>query len=154
MAKPIKIEPMFFFLSELFIIIIMIPITARTGENDSGLTSLKIMLSPVIPLRLNSHAVTVVPIFAPRIMLIVWLSFIRPEFTNPTSITVVAEDDCIIDVTIRPRMNPLKRLDVNLAKNASSCPPASFFKPSPISSIPYRNKASPPISVSSEKMSI
>ena len=45
-----------------------------------------------IPARLSTHAVTVVPILAPIIMLMACFSVIRPELTKPTTITVVAEE--------------------------------------------------------------
>ena len=45
-----------------------------------------------MPAVLSSQEVTVVPKLAPIIMLMVCPSFIIPEFTNPTSITVVAEE--------------------------------------------------------------
>ena len=62
---------------------------------------------------LKSHAVTVVPTFAPIIILIVCPNFIMPEFTKPTSITVVAEELWITAVTKRPSKNPFKRFDVS-----------------------------------------
>ena len=93
MAKPKSIEPIHFFLSVLHTIIIITPIAAKTGVNDDGLNNFIINVSPLIPLRLSSYAVTVVPIFAPSMMLMVCPSFIMPEFTKPTSITVVADED-------------------------------------------------------------
>ena len=50
------------------------------------------ILSLEIPPRLNIHAVTVVPIFAPIITPIDCLRDIIPEFTKPTTITVVADE--------------------------------------------------------------
>ena len=38
---------------------------ARIGVKDSGFKILRKKLSPLIPVRLSSHAVTVVPMFAP-----------------------------------------------------------------------------------------
>ena len=49
-------------------------------------------LSPSIPERLRSQAVAVVPIFAPMMTGIACLSDIIPEFTKPTSMTVVADE--------------------------------------------------------------
>ena len=47
-------------------------------------------LSPCKPERLSSHAVTVVPTLEPKITPTAWCSCIMPEFTKPTTITVVA----------------------------------------------------------------
>ena len=71
----------------------MTPIAASTGENEVGLSSCKKKLSLSIPVRLKSHDVIVVPTFAPIMMPIACESFIIPEFTKPTTITVVAEED-------------------------------------------------------------
>ncbi len=78
------------------------PIKAKTAEKDVGLSSCINTLSPSIPERLKIHAVTVVPTLAPIIIPIACLSFIIPEFTKPTTITVVADDDCITAVTAAP----------------------------------------------------
>ncbi|MPN30671.1 hypothetical protein SDC9_178142 [bioreactor metagenome] len=51
---------------------------------------IKLLLSSADKLKI--HEVTVVPMFAPIIMPIACLRFINPEFTNPTTITVVAEE--------------------------------------------------------------
>ena len=50
-------------------------------------------LSLWMPVRLRIHAVTVVPTFAPIMTWIAWRRVISPEFTKPTTITVVADDD-------------------------------------------------------------
>ena len=92
-AKPTKIEPRFFFESFLQNIRRIMPIKANTAENDEGLSSFIIILSPSIPERLKIQDVIVVPTFAPIMMPIACLSFIIPEFTKPTTITVVADDD-------------------------------------------------------------
>lgn len=51
--------------------------------------------------------VTLVPISAPRMTDIACLTFIIPEFTKPTAMTEVAEDDCITAVTAVPSSTPL-----------------------------------------------
>ena len=79
------------------------PITARIGENDVGFNILINKLSLSIPARLNIHEVMVVPMLAPIIMPIACLNFIIPELTKPTTITVVADDDCITAVTPAPK---------------------------------------------------
>ena len=65
MANPSIMLPMFFFLSFLVNIINIIPMMARTGENDEGLSNCKKKLSPSMAVRLKSQAVIVVPILAP-----------------------------------------------------------------------------------------
>ena len=57
-------------------------------------------LSPLIPPSDNNHPVTVVPMLAPMMTWIACLKFISPEFTNPTTITVVAEELWIIAVRV------------------------------------------------------
>ena len=107
-----------------------------------------------IPVRLNSQDVTVVPILAPIIMPIACESFIMPEFTNPTTITVVADDDWMTAVTPAPSSTALIGFDVRLSKIFSSLPPDIFSRPLPITLIPYKNIARPPTIVSIPKISI
>lgn len=86
--------PISLFLSFLENIMTATPITASTGVKLDGFKSFNKNTSPPsIPDRLNIHAVTVVPTFAPIMMEIVCESFMMPELTKPTSMTVVAEDD-------------------------------------------------------------
>ena len=92
-AKPISIVPKSFFFAFFENIIRTIPINARTGENDVGLSKFVNRFPPSTPARLKIHDVTVVPILAPIITLIAWDSFIIPEFTKPTTMTVVADED-------------------------------------------------------------
>ena len=73
-------------------IISPIPIKASSGENDSGFSIFITTLSLEIPTRLISQAVIVVPMFDPIITATVLPIFISPELTNPTSITVTAEE--------------------------------------------------------------
>ena len=94
------------------------------------------MVSPSRPERLRSHVVTVVPMFAPIIMDIACERRMMPEFTKPTSITVVADDDCTTAVTRTPSRRPLKRFEVSFSKICSSFPPASFSSLSLIRLIP------------------
>ena len=67
-----------------------------------------------------SCPVIVVPIFAPMMIHTACLSVIMPEFTNPTTITVVADDDWITAVTPAPTRTPRKRLAVSLSRPRSS----------------------------------
>ena len=90
--NPRRIMPVSFFLLSLPVICRMIPINARIGVKDVGFKSCTKKLSLEMPPRLNIQAVTVVPILAPIITLIACFKVINPEFTNPTTITVVAEE--------------------------------------------------------------
>ena len=77
-----------------------------------------------------------VPMLAPMIIPTTWESFMIPEFTKPTTITVVADEDWITAVTPIPRRTALIGLDVRVSKICSSFPPATFASPSPIKFIP------------------
>ena len=69
------------------------PTAAMTGVNVAGLKIVRYQASPVMPAKDKIHAVTAVPTLAPMMMPTVCSSFITPEFTKPTTITVVAEED-------------------------------------------------------------
>ncbi len=154
-AKPIRMLPMSLrWLRSFAVIIIITPITARIGENEDGLSILTQTLLPSIAVRDSSHDVTVVPIFAPMMTPTAWVSFMIPELTKPTTMTVVAEDDWMIAVTPRPSRTAMKRFDVSFSKIFSSLPPESCLRPSPMTSIPYRNRARPPIKERIANMSI
>ena len=135
-ANPTKIAPTSFFFWLFVNMIRTTPISARIGENDVGLKSWIIKLSLWIPVRLKIHEVTVVPILAPMMIPTTWDSFMIPEFTKPTTITVVAEDDWITAVTPIPRRTALMGLEVSVSRIRSSFPPATFASPSPIKFIP------------------
>ena len=79
-----------------------------------------------IPVRLKSHEVTVVPMFAPMMIPIACDSFMMPEFTKPTTMTVVAEDDWITAVTPAPSNTDLNGFEVRLSKIRSNFPPDIF----------------------------
>ena len=153
-AKPIRIVPISFFLLDFDIIIKKMPIIASIGVKDVGLSSCIKMLSPCIPVSDNSHDVIVVPILAPIITPIACDSRIIPEFTKPTTITVVADDDWITAVTKAPSMMALKGLEVIFSRIRSRRLPDSFSRPCPIAFIPNRNSASPPTIVRMPKISI
>ena len=55
--------------------------------------------------------VMLVPITAPMIIAMAWRSFIMAEFTKPTTMTLVAEDDWITAVTPVPSKMPLSGVD-------------------------------------------
>ena len=91
-------------------------------------------------------AVIVVPMSAPRMTPMACESDIRFAVTNPTSITVVTEDDWMMAVTTAPVTRPMSRLVVSLPRIWRILSPATIFRDSPIWSIPNRNRASPPAS--------
>ncbi len=84
-----------------------------------------------------------VPMLAPMMMPIACATFIMPEFTKPTTMTVVADEDCMIAVTAVPKSTPLIGVFVSLYNISSSFSPAAFFSPSPIRDIPNRKSATP-----------
>jgi hypothetical protein len=92
-AKPRRITPISFFLLLFEPINSTIPIRARIGVKDVGLNISTYHASPLTPVKLRSHAVTVVPTLAPIITLIACLNVRSPELTKPTTITVVADED-------------------------------------------------------------
>ena len=132
----------------------MMPISASTGVKEDGLSSLTNKFPLSIPERLKIHAVTVVPMFAPMMMLIACFSVMRPELTKPTTITVVAEELWITAVTPRPVRSHASLLLVNFSSRERSCPPARRSRACPIKLIPNSNKLRPPIKVSTLKISI
>ena len=90
--NPSSIVPNVLFLSDFVNITSTTPIIASTGVKKSGLKT-AIIPFPLRPERLSIQPVAVVPIFAPIITPIACESFIIPELTNPTSMTVVAAED-------------------------------------------------------------
>ena len=112
------------------------PASASTGVKEEGFRSRTARLSPLMPLRLKSQAVTVVPMLAPMITPMACRSAMRPEFTKPTTITVVAEDDCITEVIPNPVRTPLKGFEVILESRVRSLLPAAFCNPELIKFIP------------------
>ncbi len=89
-----------------------------------------------MPVRLRIQDVTVVPMLAPMMMPTAWFNFMMPEFTNPTTMTVVAEEDCMTAVTPTPRSTAFSLFDVREDKMLSKCPPEAFERPSPTSCMP------------------
>ena len=61
--------------------------------------------------------VTLVPMLAPMMIPIACATFIIPEFTKPTTITVVAEEDWMIAVTAVPSEDSFQRCVRQLIKN-------------------------------------
>ena len=100
------------------------------------------------------HTVAVVPTFAPMITLIACWSDISPDETNPTSMTVMMEDDCTRMVETMPVPTPAARCVVAKAMNLRSSRPATACKPSERCFMPRRNTPRPPSTVTrTRKMS-
>ena len=81
-------------------------------------------MSPSMPAILRSQAVTVVPILAPMMTWMDCRRVMRPEFTKPTTITVVAEELWITAVTPRPVRSPASLLVVTRLRSTFSPLPA------------------------------
>ena len=101
--KPIRILPAFLRPSLCENIWRTIPIRAKKGVKDVGLNMLINMLSELIAFRDSSQAVKVVPRLAPRMRLTPCDRVIIPALTNPTSMTVEAEEDCTTAVMRMPK---------------------------------------------------
>ena len=93
--------------------------------------------------------VAVVPILDPIIMAAAWLSVITSAFTNPITITVVAEELWITAVTKAPIKTPAIRLLANFSNNAFILSPANSFK---LSLIIFIAKINTPIPVIKENI--
>ena len=88
-----------------------------------------------------------VPILAPMITPMLWARVSSPALTKLTTIRVVAAEDCMQAVTVRPVSTLLKALEVIIARNPLSLSPATFCRFSLIMLIPKRNKANEPRSL-------
>ena len=154
-AKPTRMEPMFFFLSfSPAVMVSTTPTAARTGEKELGFRSFKNRLLPSMPVRDSSQEVTVVPMLAPMMMPTAWVRFIMPEFTKPTTMTVVAEEDWITAVTSSPSSTAMLFFLVSFSRIFSSLPPDSCTSPSPMVDIPNKNRARPPTRFRTPNISI
>ena len=142
-ANPSMMSPTFLYVDFLKNILNTIPTIATTAEIVAVERSCAIPLDPSIYDRHRIHPVILVPILAPMMIPIACATFIIPELTNPTTITVVADDDWMIAVTTVPKRSPLIGVLVSLYNTSSSLFPATLLSPSPIRDIPKRNKATP-----------
>ena len=77
-----------------------------------------------------------------------------PEFTKPTTITVVAEEDWMTAVTSRPSSTAMIFFWVSFSSIFSRRPPDSCTSPSPMADMPYKNRARPPNRFKIPKISI
>ena len=108
MEKPKSIVPISLFFCFLATMMRIMPISAKIKEKHEGFKSLRNILSPEsIPARDKIHAVSVVPMSEPKITPTVWGSSMMPELTKPTSMTVMADEDCMAIVMIAPIVRPL-----------------------------------------------
>ena len=92
-AKPMSIRPRLRFLSLFANIRSITPTRASMGAKVMGFKRVRKKLSPCIPVSVSIQEVSVVPTWEPIIMPKVSANSIIPEFTRPTSMTVMADDD-------------------------------------------------------------
>lgn len=88
--------------------------------------------------------VMVVPMLAPIMTPTAWDSSITPLLTKPTTITVVTELDCTMQVTSTPTVVANKRLLVTAPINLRRLLPATACIPSDMFFIPSRKIPRPP----------
>ena len=94
--------------------------------------------------RAISWPVMVVPTLAPMIIHTACFNVIRPELTNPTVMTVVADEDWIKAVIPAPTSTPKKRLAVRRSNICFIRLPATASRLLLIICMPYINSARPP----------
>ena len=86
--------------------------------------------------RATSCPVMVVPMLAPMMIHTACCRVIIPEFTNPTTMTVVAEEDWMMAVMPAPTRTPMKRLAVSRSRIFCIFLPAAASRPLLIICIP------------------
>ena len=89
-------------------------------------------------------AVTVVPILAPMMTPIAWLSVMRAEETKPMTMTSVAEELCTKIVTAIPARIEVTLFLVALPSITFRLSPQAFLSPLDMIVIPYRKRPTPP----------
>ena len=134
--KPIRAWPMF--LLRLRFVSVRKNPAPKIGIAKAAILKLKPKIETI-------QAVIVVPMLAPKITPTDCCKVKRPALTKVTTITVVAPDDWITIVMIRPVKRPLKRFPVITESARCKRSPALFWTPSLINFIPYKRKASEPI---------
>ena len=138
-------------------------ITSPIDLRRSFFEKIKISAKPIIgiamsaienlkPMSDTNQAVIVVPILAPMITEIDSASVSKPAFTKLTTITVVADDDWIIEVTITPVNTPSTRFFVIDANIARILLPATFCSASLIMVIPKRKSPRAPTSCKTSRI--
>ena len=121
-------------------IINTIPTAASTDATAAGLKSSAVPPSCVSD---STHEVNVVPRFAPIMTPTDCDSVMIPELTNPTTITVIALEDCTIAVATAPSATPRSGVRQSRPSHPCGLPPLSRRRLSPITFIPKRKSASP-----------
>ena len=129
--KPMMTSPQRDSFSFLQNITISTPVSRMTGAAFSSLNETR-------------SAVTVVPIFAPKITPAACVSVISPELTKLTTITVHAEEDWITAVKKIPTRIPVNLFVVSFSSMPLSFAPATFSMLSLIIRMPYRKSPRPP----------
>ena len=92
----------------------------------------------------TTHAVIVVPTLAPIIIPTDSFKVINPALTKLMVMTVVADDDCIRAVEMKPVKKPINRFLATFLKVDLSCCPAALCTPSLMTFMPYMKRASDP----------
>ena len=116
--------------------------------NDKPISGIAISaIENLNPIRDTNHAVIVVPMLAPIITEIDSPNVNNPAFTKLTMSTVVAEEDCMMDVIIIPDNTPINLFFVIDERMLRILFPATFSNDSLIIFIPNRNIPNAPISV-------
>ena len=103
-------------------------------------TKAREVMSTLKPRRATNHPVKVVPMLAPRMTPIAWVRPIKPALTKLTTITVVADELCMMMVIRRPVIMDMNRFFVISLRMAFILSPADFCKPSLRSFIPKRKR--------------
>ena len=120
--------------SPIFLRLLRFELENKKPSNIKGIASTD--MSALKPSHDTIHAVIVVPMLAPMITLIACVRVSSPALTKLTTITVVADDDWIIDVTPTPVRTPFRGLDVIAERKPRSFSPAAFCKPELIRFMP------------------
>ena len=155
MPKPRKISPKVLLLPRLMNIIRIMPTMAASGASVVGLNnSIRTFPLEFRSIKRMICAVMVVPILAPKTILTDCFRLRIPAAIRPTVSTIVAVELCITAVTSIPVIIPINGFCVSLPSAFFSASPEEFFKPSLMTSMPYRKRARPPSNVMTEKIDI
>ena len=117
------------------------PPSARKGVMEEGFKSSS-QIGPPSEFKLSSQAVAVVPRLAPITTLAACVTFMIPELTRPTVMTVVTED-CTNTARVVPKIQPLIRFSVILLIMPLRLPPAICDSAELIVFIPKIKRATP-----------
>ena len=116
-------------------IVMKMPMNARGSTNDEKLNAFSAAIC----------AVTVVPMLAPMMTAVAMASDMTPALTKPTVMTVVADDDCIMEVVTRPMPRPASLPEPEVLPNQlRSLSFASFSIASDKTLKPNNNTPRPP----------